>query len=103
VTRGSDLQPVLELADRVQLVDIVRVDHRGRRGMPMLPPHRPAVEARQCLLTLPVVGEATQPDEVVDTIDIAELADDPDADGFLRLDELPIEQLDQLISPPPLQ
>src|SRR5581483_3879467 len=77
---------------------VARVDHRGvrRRGVPL--PYRPTVEARQRLASGAVVGESAQPHEVVGAIDVAELAEDANADGFLGLDELAVEQLDQLVA-----
>jgi hypothetical protein len=69
----------------------------------MFLPHRPAVEPGERIPPRVVIAETTQPDEMVDAVDIAELADDADAEGFLRLDELAVEELDQLVAPTAVQ
>ncbi len=61
----------------------------------MFPPDRPAVELLQAPRPLVHVLEAAKPHEPIGAVEVAELADDLHPDGFLRLDELGVEQLDE--------
>src|SRR5690606_32696987 len=83
--------------DRLQQQHIGEVDHRGVGGRAVLAPHRPAVEAGEGGAAGGHVGERADPHEPVRVADVAERADDAGAELLLRLDELPLEQLDQLV------
>ncbi len=61
----------------------------------MLFPDGTAVELGQRLRPGCHVPKPAHPDEMVGPVHVAELAHDPHAHGFLALDKLPVEQLDQ--------
>src|SRR5690606_11606451 len=83
--------------DRLQQQHIGEVDHRGVGGRAVLAPHRPAVEAGEGGAAGGHVGERAEPNGPARVADVAERADDAGAELLLRLDELPLEQLDQLV------
>ena len=90
---GSGSNPAVDGSGRNS--SVVGVDH-GRVGRVAVGlPHRSPVEGLEALSTMLHVGEASEPDEVIWPVEIAELTDQLHADGLLRLDELPVEQLDQ--------
>ena len=64
----------------------------------MLLPNRPAVERLEGLTATLHVWEAPHPHETLRTIQITELSDHFHSDGFLRLDELAVEEFDQHVS-----
>src|SRR5262249_22953125 len=74
---------------------VVPPAHGRIRHVFVTTPDRPIVERRQRGAALRHVVEAAQPGEDVRMIEIAKLRDDPNPDVLLRLDEFPLEQLDQ--------
>src|SRR4051812_35430610 len=61
-------------------------------------PYGVAVERLQRCCARRHVWKAADPDEAVRPIKIAKRADELDADGFLRFDELALEKLDQHVA-----
>lgn len=61
------------------------------------------VEVLERLFARRHVGESAQPDEPVGVVQISELADQADADRFLRLHERALEQIDQGVAAARLQ
>ena len=61
----------------------------------MFPPDRPAIELLQAPRPFVHVLEAAKPHEPIGPVEVAKLADDRHPDGFLRLDELGVEQVDE--------
>ena len=83
---------------RAQQQHVVDVDHRGVGGSGMRLPDRPAVERLEGLTATLHVWEAPHPHEALRAIQITELSDQFHSDGFLRLDELAVEEFDQHVS-----
>ena len=77
---------------------VVEAQHRRIGGVAVGQPDRAGIEAVQGLAPRLHVGEAAQPHETVRIVEIAELADDRHALGFLALDQLAIEDVDQRIA-----
>src|SRR6185503_338825 len=102
ILRMPDPHPAF-LVCGFELMDVVGIDHRGGGRSPVLPPDGAAGEAHQRPAALFVIAEPAQPDEVVRAVDVAELADHADAERLLRLHELAVEELDQLVSPAAVQ
>src|SRR5262245_51850910 len=75
---------------------VVEQDIVHRRAVPG--PDLASVEGFERQLACRHVAEATQPDEAIGGIQVAELPDDPGAGGFLRLHQVALEDVDQDIS-----
>jgi len=67
---------------------VVGVDHGGGGGTSVLSPHGSVVEVCKSITPHLVVDEAAKPNEVVGSVDVAELANDARSERLLSLDEL---------------
>jgi hypothetical protein len=76
---------------------VVGVDHRGVRRCAVRLPDRPAVEGGEAPRALCHVGEAAKPHEPVEIVEVAELADDLHPVLLLRLHEMGVEEVDQVV------
>ena len=61
----------------------------------MCRPHGAAIKALQCAVARLHVGKATQPDELVGPVQVAELAQHAHALRLLGFHKLPVEQVDE--------
>jgi hypothetical protein len=60
-------------------------------------PNWTAVKILERLCPRRHIGKTPEPNESVSIIEIAELADDLHPDSLLRLDEFPVEEIDQYV------
>src|SRR5262249_18779973 len=75
--------------------DIVRVHHGRVGGVPMGLPGRTPVEGAERSSPLRHVRKPAQPHEPVRVVEAPELPEDAHPFALLRLDELPVEELDE--------
>ena len=80
---------------RAKQVHVVRIDHGCIGGVAVCRPHGAAIKALQRAVARRHVGKATQPDELVGPVQVAELAQHAHALRLLGFHKFPVEQVDE--------